>query len=152
MKKCTCLYKAGCGRTLGVLPLWVAPGEGAGVSRIVSLSPPTTLPTPSPKNQQRPAPKWVHSHPYSLGKQLADLCHVPHTPGGGSQDQPGSLPCNCSPLWARPKGRCSVQVESKEVSAHHIIAIHAVSGVLHRVVDFSTECWQVLSEPVSVFR
>lgn len=113
----------------------------------VSLSPPTTLPTQSPRNQQRPAPQWVHSHPYSLGKKLVDLCHFPHTPGGGGQDQPGPLLCNCLPLWARPKGRCSVHVESKEVSAHHIIAIHAISGILHRIVDFSTECWQVLGEP-----
>lgn len=56
MKKCTCLYKAGCGRTLGVLPMWVAPGGGARVSHFVSSSPPTTLPTQSPRNQQRPAP------------------------------------------------------------------------------------------------
>lgn len=33
------------------------------------------------------------------------------------------------------------------MSAHHIIAIHAISGILHRVVDFSTECRQVLGEP-----
>lgn len=33
------------------------------------------------------------------------------------------------------------------MSAHHIIAIHAISGILHRVVDFSTECGQVLGEP-----
>lgn len=33
------------------------------------------------------------------------------------------------------------------MSAHHIIAIHAVSGILHRVVDFSTEGRQVLGEP-----
>lgn len=130
MKKCTCFYKAGCGRALGVLCLWVAPREGAGVSHL-PLPPPTTLPTPPPRTSGAlPPSECTHTH-IPWGKQLVDLCHFPHTPGGGSHGQPGPLPCNCSPLWARPKGRCSVQVESEEVSAHHIIAIHAISGILH---------------------
>lgn len=110
-------------------------------SHILSLSPPTTLPTPSPKNQQRPAPSECTHTPIPWGNsERADLCHFPHTLGGGSRDQLGPLPCKCLPLGARPKGRCSEYVESKEVSAHHIIAVHAVSGILHRVVHFPTEC------------
>lgn len=60
MKKCTCLYKAGCGRTLGVLSPRVVPGGGGLETHIcasVSVSPPTTLPTQAPRNQQRPAPE-----------------------------------------------------------------------------------------------
>lgn len=106
---------------------------------------------PIPQEPAAPCPRVSALTPLFPGETASwPVPFSPH-PGGGSQDQPGPLPCNCSPLWARPKGRCSVQVESKEVSAHHIIAIHAVSGILHRVVDFSTECWQVLGEPVSVF-
>lgn len=57
MKKCTCLYKAGCGRTLGVLFSLGGPrGRGLESHTLVSLSPPTALPTQAPRNQQRPAP------------------------------------------------------------------------------------------------
>lgn len=58
MKKCTCLYKAGCGRTLGVLPPppGVAPGGGAGVSHIcVSIS--SHHPShPTPQEPAAPCP------------------------------------------------------------------------------------------------
>lgn len=33
------------------------------------------------------------------------------------------------------------------MSAHHVVAVDAVRGVLHAVVDFSPEHRQVLSEP-----
>lgn len=56
MKKCTCLYKAGCGRTLGS-PCMGDPRSGPESQMLVPLSPPTTLPTQSPRNQQRPAPQ-----------------------------------------------------------------------------------------------
>lgn len=61
MKKCTCLYKAGCGRTLGS-PCVGGPRSGLESQMLVSLSPPTTLPTQSPRNQQRlPLSECTHT-------------------------------------------------------------------------------------------
>lgn len=67
MKKCTCLYKAGCGRTLGVLLSWLAPGGGDRVSHIcVSLS--SHHPShPIPQEPAGPCPQSALT-PYPLGK------------------------------------------------------------------------------------
>lgn len=128
------------------------PQEWAGVSDAwASVSSHHPFP-PSPPGTSSAPPLSECTHtPCFLGKQLVDLCHCPHTPGGRSRDQPGSLPCNCSPSGPDQRD-AALQGRVRELSAHHVIAIHSISGILHRIVDFSTECWQVLREPVSVFR
>lgn len=115
------------------------PRKGPESQMSVSPSPPTTLPTQSPRNQQRPAPSECTNTPIPWGSSQMTLAIFP-TPLEERAGSARPFPFAMSALWVTPKGRCSVQVESKEVSAHHVIAIHAVSGILHRVVDFSTEC------------
>lgn len=129
MKKCTCLYKAGCGRALGP-PCTGDPRSGLEPQMLVlCLLPPPFPPSPPGTSSALPLSECTHT-PYFLGKQLADLCHFPHTPGGRSRDQPGSLPCNCSP--SGPDRRdAALQGRVQELSAHHVIAIHSVSGILH---------------------
>jgi hypothetical protein len=63
MKKCTCLYKAGCGRTLGVLPPWVAPGGGGWSLRYLCLCflPPPFLPSPPGTSSALPPSECTHT-------------------------------------------------------------------------------------------
>lgn len=136
-----------------VLPAWVTPGVGWSLRYLcLCLLPPPFPPSPPGTSSALPLSECTHT-PYFLGKWkwLAGLCHFPHTPGGRSRDQPGSLPCNCWP--SGPDRRdAALQGRVQELSAHHVIAIHSIGGILHWVIDFPTECWQVLGEPVSVFR
>ncbi len=78
-------------------PTWSGP------RRYLLSPPPYNLGTSS----ALPPSECAH-HPYSLGKQLVDLCHFP-TPGEKARISQALSPCNCSPLWAKPKGHCSVQ-------------------------------------------
>lgn len=106
---------------------WVAQEEGAGDSHIcasISLPPPTTLPTRSPRNQQRPAPEWVHT-PLFLGKKLVDLCHFPHTPGGGARISRCLSIVIVSPL-GQTKGTllCAGRVQGGVNSSYHCYSLH----------------------------
>lgn len=77
MKKCTCFYKAGCGRTLGVPRLWVAP-EGAGVSHIcVYLLPPPFPPHPPRTSSALPPSECTHT-PIPWGNSELTFAIFPH--------------------------------------------------------------------------
>lgn len=41
------------------------------------------------------------------------------------------------------------ETDARGMSAHHVVAVDAVRGVLHAVVDFPPEHRQVLGKPVS---
>lgn len=75
MKKCTCLYKAGCGRTLGVLSPWVAPGGGGlETHTFVPLSPYLLREPSRPARLERGTSRFPSSflQELSAGSQLEE--------------------------------------------------------------------------------
>lgn len=128
MKKCTCLYKAGCGRTLGDPPPtpWGGPRRrGWSLTHLcLYLLPPPFPPNPPGTSSALPPSECIHTPiPWEVARWL---CHFPHTPGGGSQGQPGPLPCNCFAPLGQTKGAllCTGRVQEGVSSSYHCYSRH----------------------------
>lgn len=118
MKKCTCLYKAGCGRAPGLLS-----GTRAGRRRCSSAAAP-----PAPVN-------------FFLHTPLSSCSLAPGT------DRQGDQQCPCLSIGKVNLPGSGQRAARQESSAHHVVAVDPVHGVLHGVVDFPSEHGQVLRKP-----
>lgn len=68
---------------------------------------------------------------------------------GGGSDPRASGPSGGAGRWVRRRElRRQGETGARGMSAHHVVTVDAVRGVLHAVVDFPPEHRQVLGEPV----